>query len=138
LREYWEVKNVDNEEKENKVYLISTIIIFILLIISFCYFPKQFAGISSVICVFTIPFLPFYYLDEHRKYIKRITVENETYNGIQKYAEMLRDLSDDIENYNSEEYEESSIKYLEFVKDEIVSIAKNLKELRENDLFWNI
>jgi len=129
---------MDTEEKENRIYLISTIVIFILIFLSFCYFTKQFTGISSVICIFTIPFLPIYYLIQHRKFIKRIAVENEIYSGIQKYAEMLRDLSDDIEDYNPEEYEESSIEYLEFVKDEIVSIAKNLKELRENGLSWNI
>ena len=144
---------MDTEEKENKVYLISTIVIFILIFLSFCYFPKQFTGISSVICIFTIPFLPIYYLIQHRKYIKRITVEDETYSGIQKYAEMLRDLSDDIEDYILEEekgnaemlrdlsddrkydddiYEEHrKIEYLKYIKDEIISVSKILKELSE-------
>ena len=148
---------MDTEEKENKVYLISTIVIFILMFLGFCYFTKQFTGISSVICMFTIPLLPIYYLIQNRKYIKRITVEDETYSGIQEYAEMLRDLSDDIEDYILEEekehaktlrdlpddrkydddvYEEHyKIEYLKHVKNEIVSIAKDLKELRENGLF---
>ena len=125
---------MDIEEKENTVCLISTIIALVLVIIGFFYFTRQFVGISAVICVFIIPLLPFYYLYQHREYIERITFKYEIYDSIQEYVKMLEALSNDIKDYNPEEYEESPIEYLGSVKGEIVSIAKCLEGLIKDDI----
>lgn len=125
---------MDIEKKENIGCLISTIITFVLVIIGFFYFTKQFTAISAVICIFIIPLLPVYYLIQHHKYVDRITTEYRIQDSIQEYAEMLKALSDDIKDYNPEEDEESPSEYLESVKDEIISITKYLEGLIKNDI----
>jgi len=125
---------MDIEEKENTRCLISTIIALVLVIIGFFYFTRQFVGISAVICVFILPFLPFIVYHQRCQERKRITSEHEIQNNIQEYAEMLKDLSDDIEDYNPKEDEESPSKYLKYVKDEIVSITKHLEGLIKDDI----
>ena len=123
-----------SDKKENIGCLISTIVIITLVIIGFFYFTRQFAGISSVACVFILPFLPFIVYHQRCQERKRIASEYEIQNNIQEYAEMLKDLSGDIEDYNPEEDEESPSEYLESVKDEIVSITKNLEGLIKDDI----
>ena len=114
---------MDIEEKENIGCLISTLVIIITFVIGLFYFTEHFKATSAVICIFVIPLLPFVFLVQYRKYTKSIKFEYEIQDSIQEYAEMLKALSDDIENYNPEEYEKSPIEYLEDIKDEIVSIT---------------
>ena len=123
---------MDTEEKENICCLISTIIIITLIIIGFFYFTKSFTAILAIACIFILPFIPFYYLYKNRQYKDNLEIEYEIQRRVEEYAEELKNIAIDIEDYSPEEYEEPAIEYLDSIKEEINSIAESLKDFYDS------
>ena len=132
-----ETKNMDTKKKESIGCLLSTIIIIAIIIIGFFFFTRSFTAILATACMFILPILPFYYLHKNRQFEKNLKKEDDISKNIEAYANELKNLAINIENYNSAEYKESSNEYLKYIKDEIVSVAKKLKEIKGLS-WWNI
>lgn len=119
-------------KKDTKICLVVTIAIIASIGISAWVFHVDTKTPLSVFGLLVAISLPFYIRHRIRCNQKEEAVKYEMEKQIEQYVEELEILANDMANYNSKEYGQSTSEYLVSTKAEIESITQSLSDLAKH------